>query len=481
MDEAKYDAALKVQRKGNMKQAEQMWTALIEEEPEDAIYQFQLGALYTQTGNFPLASICLRHAIVLKPRFSEAHSNLGTCYKFMLDGEQAKKHYKRALLLEPENKDALVNILSMFVNEGKPSEAFPYYKKLIAIDPDNAKAHWNYSLSLLEQGQYEEGFKMHEYGFDAGERPKRFYDKKNNKDGSPDSACPEWDGTKGKTVIVYGEQGLGDELMFASILPDMMKDCDVILDCHPRLVDIFKRSFPKLKAVYGTRKEEWIEWTDDHKYDAKIAIGSLGKFYRNKREDFPVHNGYLRACPHKVEKYTNKLRTLGDKPKIGIHWQGGKKKTRHDLRSTSLEGLLPILSQDATFISLQYTDCLKEINAFETKHDIRIYHWQDAIDDYDECAALVESLDLVISVCTSVVHLAGALNKTTICLTPSKPAWRYLVEGEKMDWYDSVAMYRQGKDGWKPVIGRLAADFNNYLKGGEPAKEELATGELAIA
>ena len=156
--------------------------------------------------------------------------------------------------------------------------------------------------------------------------------------------------------------------------------------------------------------------------------------------------------------WRGRLAALGSGVKVGISWQGGTMKTRRPLRSLLLAQWLPILrAPGVNFVNLQYTDCSQEIAEFKSETGIEVVDWQDARDDYEHTAALVSALDLVISVCTAVVHLGGALSKPVWVMAPYSPEWRYGIAGEKMPWYPSVMMFRQPRYGaWEPVIERVA-------------------------
>jgi len=238
------------------------------------------------------------------------------------------------------------------------------------------------------------------------------------------------------------------------MLPDVLKTNEVILDCHPRLVNLWKRSFDF--PCYGTRKVQETPWLLNEKADARIAIGSLGQFYRNKKEDFPG-TPYLKADP---------LLPRGDKLRVGISWTGGRFTDRVATRSIPLSWWASILNNDCEFVSLQYTDCEEEISIVEKANGYRIRQFPEAKDnDYYKTAQLVASCDLVISVCTSVVHLAGALGVPTWCMVPRKPAWRYQAKGRN-PWYRSVRQYRQTEandDAWIPVVQKVGFDLSELL------------------
>ena len=177
---------------------------------------------------------------------------------------------------------------------------------------------------------------------------------------------------------------------------------------------------------------------------------------------FPRHAGYLKADSARTEKWRRRLEDLGPGRKIGLSWTGGVRKTGRGLRSLTLDRFLPLLSlPDTQFISLQYTpDAEKQVEQFSKAHRISLHHWPEAIDDYEETAALVSAVDLVVSVCTSVVHLCGALHRPAWVLAPFSPEWRYGFRGASMPWYPSVRIFRQERFGdWEQVLADVQAEL----------------------
>jgi tetratricopeptide (TPR) repeat protein len=416
---------------------------------------FNLASVHMKRGNYALSVMLFEECIKKKPDFIEAYNNIGFAYREEQMRDKAKIYFEKTLELVDkldekshpekykEKATYLVNLGALHIANGTPLEAKKIFEESLALDKDDAKAGWNYALCLLESGDYEKGFEWYE----KGDRTERTKERHYHTDGTP-----WWDGTKGKTVVVFGEQGLGDELMFASMLPDLMKDCNVIIDAHPRLADLFRMNFPNV-PVYGTRKTNQLAWAKYHKIDAKISIGSLGKFYRKKVSDFPGAP-YLSADPSLIEKYRRKLAEMGNKPKIGISWRGGIKSTNKNDRHIPLPLWKEILKLDATFISLQYDkDIGSKVEAFEKENSVCLNHWQSVLDDYDETAGLITNLDLIISVPQSVVHLAGALGVKTWQLTPKRAMWQMGVFNQNMPWYDCIeSIWQQEPQAWEPIM-----------------------------
>ena len=177
------------------------------------------------------------------------------------------------------------------------------------------------------------------------------------------------------------------------------------------------------------------------------------------------HRGYLVADPGKMERWRLRLSALGTGLKVGVSWRGGSAKSRSGMRSLTLDALSFIFAvPGAAFISLQYDAPILEIQEFNERSGFELVHFQQAIDDYDETAALVASLDLVISVCTAVIHLGGALGTPVWVLAPTVPEWRYGISGEAMPWYPLNRVLRQPEPGdWNSVIARAAAELKAKL------------------
>jgi len=244
-----------------------------------------------------------------------------------------------------------------------------------------------------------------------------------------------------------------------------MKQADsCIIDCCVKLETLFQRSFP-MARIMTSDQDEPCDWINDVDVDYQISVADLPLYYRTGWELFP-RQPYLIASEDKTQYWKQKLDALGGTLNVGISWVGGVQQTRRHWRSFALQTLLPILSQqDINFISLQYTDCVDEIENFESNNGIKVHHWQQAIDDYDETAALVNALDLVISVQTAIIHLAGALGKPAWVMVRNNPEWRYGSKGEDMPWYGTIKLFRQQQFGeWVDVVERVSEALKQLMK-----------------
>jgi hypothetical protein len=367
---------------------------------------------------------------------------MGIAYNMSYQPDLAREAMRKALELSPRYQLALDAMSLVYVNKGDPNRAIEWVNKSMAIKEDVRDKHGLTTLDVLQhggfaylmRGDYKDGWPLFNTGLgnDASRRERVYGTEK------------KWDGTKGQTVVAFGEQGIGDEIAFASALPEFVNDCNAIIECDHRLENLFKRSFKC--PVYGTRYRQ-AEWAKDVSIDAHISFGQLMEFYRNKKEDFPG-TPYLIPDPEKRKWWRAILDQYPGK-KIGITWNGGDTYTGHRKRSVELEDLLRLRGND-TFVSLEYKD----------PGECGVLNFSKQLDpkNYDDTAALVAELDYVISVTTAIVDLCGAIGKRCDVLVPTIPHWRYGLKGETMPWYNSVRLFRQlPNEPWSKTIRRYAS------------------------
>lgn len=362
---------------------------------------------------------------------------------------EAERLLRLALEPDPLWPVALSNLGWILMEKGEHEQGLKLLDAALARDPDDHETRLMRSYMNLKHGYFEQGwhdFEARRHSRFAANRPYPFQ---------------QWDGAPmpGKTLLVCGEQGLGDQIMFASCFGEAIARAGhCVVECNPKLVRLLQRSFAGASVYPEAPPSEDPAWSGrTQAIDRQIPMGSLPGFFRKRLEAFPRHAGYLRAAPARIAYWRSRLDALGPGPKIGLSWRGGIVSTRRHLRSLELEELLPVLRQPGRFVSLQYGDCGRDLDMLGRKHGMILPHWPDALEDYDETAALVCALDLVISVCTAVVHLSGALGRPVWVLVPSIAEWRYLDRGETLPWYPSARLFRQTEPGhWQDVVGQVA-------------------------
>lgn len=415
-------------RQGQLDQAAFLYENLLGSVPDDPLLLFLYGTLCSQVKRFGSAIVFLERAVELGPENWSSWCNLAIAYRSEGHTEKARKSYSRAVSLNPDDAPLLAMMAGAYINEGEPEKALEWADKAVAIDPKQPHGLNHKALALLELGRYSEAWAPYESRFDlasmsATSRP---YD------------CPRWDGEPVKKLAIHGEQGLGDEVMFMSCYAEAADLAEtIVIECEGRMVEVFKRSFgPHVYPMH-------VDLVKAHPdVDAYIPMGSLPALFRNKDDDFAKAKPFMVPDKYKIARYRKRLEKLGPGPYIGLGWHGGTKGTHQEVRNAPLDLWGALVKGPGTFISVQYGD-----EAAAQAHDLGVKHWGHAIEDLDEFAALIAACDIVVSVCQTAVHFAGALGTECWCLTPSKPAWRYGIEGN-MPWYPSVDLIRQKGDDW---------------------------------
>ncbi len=271
---------------------------------------------------------------------------------------------------------------------------------------------------------------------------------------------PEWQGEDlaDKTIVVLAEQGLGDQVMFASCLPDLLArgPARVVVETISRVAPTLARSFPGCEVI-ASKQDSKLEWLRDiENVDFFIPLGDLPRHFRRSLESFP-RQAYLKPHPERVAYWRRQLERLGPGPYFGTSWRGGTEPTRSAIRTLSPTLLKPLTTaMPSQWVSLQYGDVHNELASAKTA-GITLAHWPSAIADLDEFAALIAALDGVFTVCNTTVHYAGAVGQKTWVLAPTVPEWRYGLNNRHMPWYPNVQVLRQpSPHAWEALLAEAA-------------------------
>lgn len=424
---------------------------VLRKNPDDAQALAVASDIHKKAKRLPVAYQLARRAAELRPDRCETWGATGHAAQQLWRLDEALKCYNKALQLtqKPEQRSLyLNNIASVHLDAGRFEKAEAPAREAMELDPKASNIRHNLGLSLLAQRRWREAWPY--YSASVGGESRLMMKYRNPPE-------PVWEGKKGKVVCVYGEQGLGDEICAASMLPDVIRDCrKTIIDCDHRLENLFRRSFPGA-SVHGTRWKPGNWKAEAGTVEASIAGFEVGKFYRNEASDFPG-TPYLTPCPDRTAMWKSLFAGKG-KPTIGIAWTGGIWQNASQYRQLPLADWKPIFDAvDAHWVSLQYRDAAKELEGTPVVQ----YPYATLTQDYDDTAALVASCDLVIAMQTSVVHLAGALGVPCWSMIPGVSQWRYGEEFTDLPWYRSVKLCRQ-KDSWTPVVRKVADDLASYF------------------
>ncbi|MGC2063421.1 MAG: tetratricopeptide repeat protein [Thermodesulfovibrionales bacterium] len=417
-------------------------------QPDMAEAHYNLANEFCARGEYDEAVQSYRNAIKIRPDHSYACNNLSLALRSMGQTQEALHYGEEALRIDPDNVEAYNNLGVLLSNSGQLEKSIDNFNKAVSIRPDYTEAHWNMALPLLQLGDFVNGWKKY-----------ALRDLQRTASAVKDFSYRRWDGSslKDKTLFIYAEQGVGDEIMFASVLTDVIplaKYC--IVECNERLVPLFSRSFPELTVIPSV-KETLPEIL--HDIDAAIPIGSLPMHLRPDLGGFPQRKSYLVADADKIDNWRNRFRDLGDGLTVGISWRGGNEASVRHLRSTKLYQWADLLRVSGIqFINLQYGDCKQEIEEAREHVGVIIYDWEDAdpLKDLDNFAAQISALDLVISVDNSTLHMAGALGVPAWALLPKGNNWRWLQGVEDTPWYSSLRLFSQKEPhDWSDVFLRV--------------------------
>jgi Flp pilus assembly protein TadD len=415
-----------------------------------------------------MACSAARRAIELDPGSHLGHANLAVALWGLGRIDEAERHAREAIRLQPEQADYRTNLAVILKDQGRLEEARGMYHELLARTPEDPKLALNLGILALEcDGDLKAARHWYGKAQSSGEARPRLsealldlaegnfgqgWDKYEARKEVGDQSfqhtmfahLPTWDGKSDCRLLVYGEQGLGDEIMFASMLGELgHRVARITLMCDSRLGALFQRSFPALEVIAEPRASQAERAKGLQNIDAAVAAGSLGALFRRTVGQFQTHAGYLVADPAKVSAWSERL---GAGRHLGLSWIGGLQKTGRSRRSIPLEALRTLTDlAGMAWVSLQHGVTGSPLREFP-----------GVTDDLDELAALVTALDAAVTVCNTTVHLAGALGKRVLVMAPFVPEWRYGMSGDML-WYPSARVFRQSRYGdWGDVIAAVA-------------------------
>ncbi|MBF2026439.1 MAG: tetratricopeptide repeat protein [Oscillatoriales cyanobacterium C42_A2020_001] len=445
---------------------------------DEAIYHYQqaiaarpdypdaynnLGLAHYAKGDFASAAEAYRQAVERKPNFPQALNHLGNAFKELGNFAEAAKYYQQAIALKPDYAKAYNNWGNIFRDEGDLQTAVQYYDQATAIDPNFAEAHWNKALTLLLGGDLQRGFEEYEW--------RRHVNLPSFKS-LRDFPGPRWDGAplNGQLIYLHAEQGMGDIIQFVRYVPLVVQQGGrVILECHPPLMNLFS-NLPGVERLvpYGSSPPG---------YHIQAPLLSLPYIFGTSAETVPATVPYIHPPRSSVcLPASNSPSNL----KVGIVWSGNPENPYNRTRAVPLDLLLPLVNlPNTTFYSLQKdlqpTD-QSLLAAYPQIHDLR-----SLMPDFVDTAALIQQLDLVISIDTAVTHLAGALGKPTWLLLPFAPDWRWMLHRDDSPWYPTLQIFRQPTAGdWESVLHEVREKIGRQEAEGKGVREWMSGRVSAI-
>lgn len=457
-----YENIIKLKRNRQLDEALELAVDLINDDPSDTYSMYLAGVLLRESERLGLARPILEYVSRIDSQRAEPLIELAQTYKWKGEYDKAVSCFRKAAKLD-KNIPQLWTAWGMLEAYGRanPDQAEKYLRKALALAPNYGPALDALSVCHLLRGNYAEGFQWSDQlvGYCPNRKIRTLQD----------SNTTPWDGSPGKFVVIYAEQGIGDEILFASCLEDAANVCEkVYLECSPKLDRLFRRSFASIAKVYGTILQDTPHWYTEavsKEVDHTCSIGVLPKFFRKDKESFrKASYGYLFADPDGIKDWRRRWMKDDSIYHIGIAWTGGmiSRPWERQQRNIPLPIFMEALDKPRRkFVSLEYNDDGGSIDGYPVSE----YREVTQGTDYDDTASLVASLDLVVSVPTSVVHLAGALGVPCICVLPEFPSWRFGLQGQDMVWHDSVTLVRQQHgEPWESVMIRVEEAVDAHLR-----------------
>lgn len=375
-------------------------------------------------------------ALALKPDAAEIHNNRGNALLDLNRPDNALASFDRALTLKPDYTEALVNRANALRDLNRSQDAIASCDAALAINPDLNNAHWNKGLEQLLLGDFDNGWAEYEWRWKrAGNEPRDF-------------GAPQWRGEdiSGKVILLHAEQGFGDTIQFVRYLPMLTeRGAKVVLEVPDSLVPLIGDIDGVVAIISRGQPHPPV--------DMHCPMMSLPLAFGTTLATIPASVPYLRAPRERIYTWRARLPASG-RLRVGLVWSGKPSHRNDHNRSIALEHLAPILARtDIDFVSLQHEVREKDKAALE-KSAMRQPDLARA--DFADTAAIIDGLDLVIAVDTSVAHLAGAMNKPLWLLLPFSPDWRWMLGRNDSPWYPSARLFRQPRiGGWDSVIDAL--------------------------
>ena len=434
-----YMRALTLQKLGRLDEALADNKRALAVRPDDAEALFNRGILLQELKRSDEALASYDRALAVRPDYAEALNNRGIILRGLKRFDEALANYDRALAVRPDYAEALYNRGITLDELKRFDEALASYARALHARPDYVEAHWNEALLRLLTGDFSRGWAKYEWRWknESLAMPKRNF------------AQPLWlgeDAIDGKTVLLHSEQGFGDTIQFCRYVP-------LVAARGARVIAEVAGPLQELMSNLSGATQVISKGNPLPDFDYQCPLLSLPLAFGTRLETIPSPTPYLHA-PAQASKAWQARLGPKTRPRIGLAWSGNAAHKNDQNRSIGLQFLSPLLDIGATFVSLQKD--VRDADAAFLREREDILHFGDALKDFSDTAALISNLDLVISVDTSVAHLAGALGKPVWVLLTYVPDWRWLLDRDDSPWYPTARLFRQNDARtWDDVIARV--------------------------
>jgi tetratricopeptide (TPR) repeat protein len=421
---------------GRFAEAEPLYRQAIDSQPDFAPAHSNLGIILYAKGDLQGATAGFRRAVELSPDLAEAHFNLGRVLQSLEDLPGAIASLRAAVNLSPNYYQAWNSLGQVLSESGESAQAIAALRSAVELNPDLAQAHMELGLNLLRSGDFQNGWREYEWRWripDLFVSPLKF-------------PIPPWEGEdlKDKRLLLHAEQGWGDAIQFIRYAPLLAeRGAKVIFFGPPQL-------FRVLQTAPGV--DEWIDWSQSPTFQAHCPLLNLPRVFKTDLTNIPAKTPYLSAEPALTRQWNQRL-PPGRGLNVGLCWAGRPEHLRDRQRSIPLARLAELWDvSNVRFISLQKGPAADQIRSAS----LELSDWSNELTDLADTAALIVNLDLVLTVDTSVAHLAGALGKPVWLLLSSVPDWRWMLDRADSPWYPTMRLFRQKSRGdWSAPIAEV--------------------------
>jgi tetratricopeptide (TPR) repeat protein len=438
---------------GKLEEALECYSKAVSLRTTDADSLNHLGLVLQRLGRTEEAISNHRRALELRPEFPDGLISLGNALRQSGQLDEGIECFRRSLAMRPKCPDTLTFLGAALQEQSRLTEAISMHRQAIEIRPDHVQAHLNLALVLLAQGNFQEGWPEYEW---------RRKDKTSG-ESERDFASPQWHGEAlaGRRILIHAEQGVGDVIQFVRYMPLVAgRGGRVVLECYRELSRLFR-------GMDGV-EEIVIAGEPVPRVDMHCPILSLPLAFGTTLDSIPVGSPYLHADPALIEHWAKKMASVGSGKKVGIAWAGRPTHLNDHNRSIPEK----LFNRLGGIPGIRYISLQKGPSAWPAAkgdRELDITDWTGELTDFADTAAIVANLDLVVTVDTSVAHLAGAMGKPAWVLIPHPADFRWLLAREDSPWYPSLRLFRQRRRGdWPAAIDEIAEQLRKLVGKEQP-------------
>lgn len=434
-----------LQQAGRLDEAEALYRETERLDPGNAFATHYLGVIAMQRGDAALGARLMTRALLSRSDVPDFHTNLGLCHKRLGELAQAIECYRRAIVLDPQSFLAHNNLAVALLDAGRIPEALAAFDRALALQPDYAEAHYNRGLACLVSGDFARGWPEYEWRAKCREFA--------NRDLEPAGLTP-WRGEPlaGKTLLVRREQGHGDTFQFLRFMPELAdRGAHLLVEVPDEIRELAKTVDPRITFVEPGRSPSSVDYY--------VNLMSVPRWLGVTLETLARSAPYLQPDPVRVRAWQSRLRAYPGR-KVGLVWGGNPGHHNDRNRSCPLSLMKALTELDGcSWFSLQHGPAAGQLSSLEGS---RIVDLAGDLPAYSDTAAALFALDLVVTVDTSVAHLAGATGRTAWVLVPYAPDWRWLRDRPDSPWYPTLRLFRQKTAGdWSAVIDDIRSALSD--------------------